>query len=80
MSLTILFEDEYIICVTKPNNSVVHHSRNVSDEDSLLQLLYNQFEHKLYPIQRLYKKTVRIILLAKEAKHVPKFQKFFTNN
>ncbi|MCF2875867.1 MULTISPECIES: pseudouridine synthase [unclassified Tenacibaculum] len=83
MTLDILFEDEYIICVSKPNNVVVHHahhSRNVSDEDSLLQLLFNQFGKKFYPIHRLDRKTSGIILLAKETSYVSKFQELFTNN
>ncbi|WP_233897984.1 pseudouridine synthase [Tenacibaculum piscium] len=83
MSLTILYEDAYILCVSKPNNIVVHHayhSRNVSDEDSLLQILFNQFGQKFYPIHRLDRKTSGIILLAKETKYVSKFQELFTNN
>ncbi|MEX6625708.1 pseudouridine synthase [Tenacibaculum salmonis] len=83
MSLTILFEDEYIIGVSKPNNIVVHHayhSRNVSEEDSLLQLLFNQFGAKFYPIHRLDRKTSGVILLAKETKYVSKFQELFTDN
>lgn len=83
MTLDILFEDEYVICVAKPNNVVVHHahhSRNVSDEDSLLQLLANQFGKKFYPIHRLDRKTSGIILLAKETTFVSKFQELFTNN
>ncbi len=81
--IDILFEDDYIICVSKPNNVVVHHahhSRNVSDEDSLLQLLFKKFEKKFYPIHRLDRKTSGIILLAKENKYVSKFQELFTNN
>jgi tRNA pseudouridine65 synthase len=49
MSLQIIFEDEYFICVHKPNNMLVHHahhSRNKADEDSLLQLLTNQLGGK----------------------------------
>lgn len=83
MQLDILFEDEYVICVSKPNNVVVHHahhSRNVSDEDSLLQLLFNQLGKKFYPIHRLDRKTSGIILLAKETSFVSKFQELFTNN
>ena len=82
-NITVLFEDDYIICVSKPNNIVVHHayhSRNVSEEDSLLQLLFNQFGHKFYPIHRLDRRTSGIILLAKQTKYVSKFQELFTNN
>lgn len=83
MNIPIIYEDEYILVVCKPNNVVVHHayhSRNVIEEDSLLQLLFNQFEKKFYPIHRLDRKTSGIILLAKETKYVSKFQDLFTNN
>lgn len=83
MTVDILYEDDYIICVSKPNNVVVHHahhSRNVADEESLLQLLFNKLDKKFYPIHRLDRKTSGIILLAKETKYVSKFQELFTNN
>ena len=83
MSLEIIFEDEYCICVKKPNNVLVHHayhSRNVADEKSLLQLLDEQLGGKFYPIHRLDRKTSGIILLAKETHFVSKFQELFTNN
>lgn len=83
MNIPILFEDEYIVCVAKPNNVLVHHahhSRNKIDEASLLQLLFKQFEQKLYPIHRLDRKTSGIILLAKETTFVAPFQQLFTDN
>ena len=83
MSLEIVYQDEYVVCVSKPNNVVVHHahhSRNVVDEKSLLQLLQEQLGKKLYPIHRLDRKTSGIILLARETKYVSKFQKLFTDN
>lgn len=83
MSLEIIFEDEYILCVHKPNNVLVHHafhSRNVAEEDSLLQLIKNELGIKVFPIHRLDRKTSGIILLAKETHFVSKFQELFTNN
>ncbi|APG64476.1 pseudouridine synthase [Tenacibaculum todarodis] len=83
MNLEIIFEDEFIICVNKPNNVLVHHarhSRNVADEQSLLQLLDTQIGGKFYPIHRLDRKTSGIILLAKETTYVSKFQELFTEN
>ena len=80
MSLEIIFEDENIICVNKPNNVLVHHaflSRNVADEDSLLQLIEKEFQMKVYPIHRLDRKTSGLILLAKEKEFVSKFQELF---
>ena len=81
--ISVIFEDEYCICVSKPNDVVVHHakhSRNVADENSLLQLLEQQFGKKFYPIHRLDRRTSGIILLAKETKYVSKFQELFTNS
>lgn len=81
MSLQIIFEDDHLICVHKPNNMLVHHarhSRNVSDEVSLLQLIEEDKDLKVYPIHRLDRKTSGIILLAKETQFVSKFQDLFT--
>ena len=83
MTLDIIFEDDYIICVNKPNNVLVHHahhSRNLAEEKSLLQLLFDRFNKKFYPIHRLDRKTSGIILLAKETHLVSKFQDLFTTN
>lgn len=83
MSVTVIFEDEYILCVCKPNNMLVHHahhSRNVVEETSLLQDVFNERGIKVYPIHRLDRKTSGIILLAKEKDYVSKFQDLFTSN
>ena len=83
MEVSIIYEDDYLLCVSKPNNVLVHHahhSRNVADEDSLLQLIKNQTGLKVYPVHRLDRKTSGIILLAKEKEFVSKFQELFTNN
>ncbi|MEE3998947.1 pseudouridine synthase [Tenacibaculum sp. FZY0031] len=83
MKLDVIYEDEYVLCVSKPNNVVVHHahhSRNVAEEASLLQIIQQQFHQKMYPIHRLDRKTSGIILLAKETSFVAKFQELFTNN
>ncbi|CAM1340618.1 pseudouridine synthase [Tenacibaculum aestuarii] len=83
MNVSILYEDDYIVCASKPNNVVVHHahhSRNVADEASLLQLLQEQCGEKMYPIHRLDRKTSGILLLAKKSEYVAKFQELFMNN
>ena len=83
MSVQVIFEDEYILCISKPNNRVVHHarhSRNVAEETSLLQLILDEKGLKVYPIHRLDRKTSGIILLAKEKEFVSKFQELFTKN
>jgi tRNA pseudouridine65 synthase len=83
MDVSIIFEDDYLICVSKTNNVLVHHarhSRNVADETSLLQLIKEKTNLKVYPIHRLDRKTSGIILLAKEKEFISKFQELFTNN
>lgn len=83
LNVEILYEDEYIICVNKPNDIVVHHafhSRNVIEEKSLLQLLFEQSNQKLYPVHRLDRRTSGIIILAKQTGFVAKFQNLFIDN
>jgi tRNA pseudouridine65 synthase len=82
MELEIIYKDDYCICVNKPNNLIVHHSyhsRNISDEKSLLQLLETQFGEKYHPIHRLDRKTSGSILLTNNTENVSKFQALFTN-
>ena len=83
MSLEIIYQDNYCLLVTKPNNVLVHHahhSRNKIDEVSLIQLIENQFGKRYYPIHRLDRKTSGIILLASKRDYVASFQALFTNN
>ncbi|UAM99351.1 pseudouridine synthase [Polaribacter litorisediminis] len=83
MNLEIIFEDEYILCVNKPNNVLVHHaflSRNVAHEASLLQLIDQELHIKVYPIHRLDRKTSGLILLAKQKEIVSRFQELFTSH
>lgn len=56
-----------------------HHSRNVIEESSLVQLLETQLHQKLYPIHRLDRKTSGILLFATKTEYVSKFQELFTN-
>jgi tRNA pseudouridine65 synthase len=83
MSLEIIYEDEWVLCVNKPNSMVVHHayfSRNVADEQSLLQFVEKEKGYKVYPIHRLDRKTSGIILLAKAKEYVSMFQQLFESN
>jgi len=83
MSLEIIYQDNYCLLVTKPNNVLVHHahhSRNKIEEESLIQLIENQFGKRYYPIHRLDRKTSGIILLTSKREYVASFQALFTNN
>lgn len=79
--IDIVYEDNWLIVVNKPNNVLVHHSyyaRNIED-DSLLQLLKKGLGLTFYPINRLDRKTSGIVLLAKEKEYVSLFQELFEN-
>ncbi len=79
----ILYQDDYIIAVNKPNNMLVHHSsmsRNKQDEENLIQFLKRKYQHTYYPIHRLDRKTSGIILCAKKKEFVSKFQDLFIQN
>lgn len=81
MKVEIIYQDRYCVAVSKPNNVLVHHayhSRNKSDELSLLQLLEQQLDKKLYPVHRLDRKTSGIILLATDKGYVSRFQELFS--
>lgn len=81
--LEVCFEDDYILAINKPNNVLVHHSsmaRNQSDEKSLIQLLFDEYEHPFYPVHRLDRKTSGILLFAKQKEYVASFQELFVSN
>ena len=81
-SIQIIYEDDSIVVVNKPNNILVYASyfaRNIKDDD-LVTLLKEQTERELYPIHRLDRKTSGILLLAKEKEFVKDYQQQFENN
>jgi tRNA pseudouridine65 synthase len=80
--IEIVFEDDLILAVNKPNNFLIHQShyaRNII-EITLLQKLENQLGYPVYPLHRLDRKTSGIILLLKDRSHVAEFQVLFLNN
>lgn len=81
-TIEIVFEDDYVVAVNKPNNFLIHQShyaRNI-DEITLLEKLQQQLGFPLYPIHRLDRKTSGIILLAKQKEIVAPFQELFNQN
>ncbi len=82
MEVEIIFEDETILIVNKPNNVLIHKSyyaRNIKDE-TLLELVYKQTGLKLYPVHRLDRKTSGVLVLAKQKEQVAIFQALFNTN
>lgn len=81
-SIEIIFEDEYLIVVNKPNNYLIHKSqyaRNIR-ETTLLEFLKQQLGYSIYPAHRLDRKTSGIIILLKDKQYVAKFQELFISN
>ena len=81
--LEVCFEDDYILAINKPNNVLVHHSsmaRNQSDEKSLIQLLFDEYQLPFYPVHRLDRKTSGILLFVKQKEYVASFQELFVSN
>jgi tRNA pseudouridine65 synthase len=79
----LIYEDNYIIAVNKPNNFLVHHSKmanNVITEVSLVALIKAKYDLKVYPIHRLDRKTSGVIICAKKREFVSKFQNLFKDN
>jgi len=83
LDIKIVFEDEYLLVVNKPNDVLIHHSfmaRDRDDEQTLLDMLKEQLGHKYYPIHRLDRKTSGVLLLAKKREDVRAFQILFQEN
>ena len=81
MQIEILFEDEWLLVVNKPNNVLMHNSyyaRNIK-EPTLIQLLQEQTGKLYYPIHRLDRKTSGVVALAKQKEDVASFQELFTS-
>jgi tRNA pseudouridine65 synthase len=79
--IEIIYEDEYIVAVNKPNNFLVHHShyaRNIVEE-TLLDKMKHQRNETFFPIHRLDRKTSGLLLCAKEKENVAPFQALFND-
>ena len=65
MNLQILYQDEYIVAINKPNGLAVHRSKLVGNTSTFaLQLLRDQLNKKVFPIHRLDRKTSGVLLFA----------------
>ncbi len=63
----IIYEDDTIVLVNKPNDLIVHHSKfgGKLDEYSLCQLLNHNRTETIHPVHRLDRKTSGLILFLK---------------
>ena len=77
--IDILFEDEYMLIVNKPNNFLVHEShyaRNIK-EPTLLEVLNDQLGYSVYPAHRLDRKTSGVLLFVKDKMDMERYQSLF---
>ena len=67
MFLEILYEDEFLIAIHKPNGLLVHRTKIANDADEFaLQLLRDQIGQKVFPAHRLDRKTSGVLLFSKD--------------
>lgn len=62
--LDIIFKDEHVAVVNKPNKLLVHRSRESQDRMFALQILRNQIDTKVYPAHRLDRGTSGALLFS----------------
>lgn len=79
--LTILYRDEHLIAVHKPEGLLVHRSNiDKSETRFLLQMLRDQVGEYLYPIHRLDKPSSGLILFGLNAAVAANIQQQMFNN
>lgn len=81
MTLEIIYQDEHLVAINKPNGLMVHRSkigRNASV--FAMQLLRDQLGCYVYPIHRLDRKTSGVLLFALDKKSASELQKTFAGH
>lgn len=64
-TLEILYQDEYMVVINKPNGLLVHRSSIANDADEFaVQLLRDQIRQFVYPVHRLDRKTSGVLVFA----------------
>ncbi len=68
----IIYQDEHIIAINKPQNVIVHKTNHVRAEDVYaLQILRKQIKTRVFPVHRLDKNTTGVLIfgLSSEVAH-----------
>lgn len=78
----ILYEDQELLAIDKPNDLIVHQSKfgGKIDEKSLCQIINEERESPIFPVHRLDRKTSGVLLFAKNKEIIPLLQKQFQEN
>jgi tRNA pseudouridine65 synthase len=65
LKLEILYQDDYLVAINKPNGLLVHRTKMASDATEFaLQKLRDQLDKQVYPCHRLDRKTSGLLLFA----------------
>ena len=65
LPLQIIYQDDYLVAINKPNGLLVHRSPIAADADVFaVQLLRDQLGQKVFPVHRLDRKTSGLLLFA----------------
>ena len=79
--LEIIFQDDYLVAVNKPNGLLVHRSSIASLETTFaLQLIRDQTGKKVYPVHRLDRKTSGVLVFAFHSEIAKSLQEQFANH
>lgn len=82
MKLEILYEDDYIVVVNKPNNVLMYpsyYARNIK-EPTLFEILNKPLGTKYQPLHRLDRKTSGVVIFGKRSEVAAAFQELFSGN
>lgn len=77
MNLEIIYQDQHLVAINKPNGLLVHRSPIAADASEFaLQILRDQIEQFVFPIHRLDRKTSGVLLfsLDKETAKLVQFE------
>lgn len=78
--LEILYQDDYMVVVNKPNGLLVHRSSIANDVDEFaLQILRDQIGQFVYPVHRLDRKTSGVLVFGLDKETTRLLQEVFQN-
>ena len=79
--LEIIYQDEYLVAINKPNGLLVHRTWIAAQENIFaVQLLRDQLGQRVYPVHRLDRKTSGVLLFAFDGEVTAALQAAFMEN
>lgn len=81
MNLEIIYQDQHLVAINKPNGLLVHRSSIAADASQFaLQMLRDQIGQHVFPIHRLDRKTSGVLLFALDRETTKLVQNEFLEN